>query len=129
MRRCLARPPAGDVLMPALVNVTGDLKMEQFHILPSVIANDIERFTAAYEGRGGVPWNSQLVRGARKEQYVVKLWNDTASGTHLCWARFDVRESDDSTVMDSTVCSESHAYVNIRPYKGSHHPQGACLEY
>lgn len=82
--------------------------MEQFHVPSSIIANDIEMFAASYRSPQGVPWNSRLQDGARREQYVVKLWTGTMQGNHPCWARFNVRQSDDSAVMDVTVCSESH---------------------
>lgn len=90
--------------------------MEQFHLPASAIADDIETYAASYKSPEGRPWNSQLRRGARREQYVIRLWNGVVRGNHLCWVRFNVRQSDDSTVMDATVCSESHDSSSIKEH-------------
>ena len=90
--------------------------MEQFHLPASAIADDIETYAASYKNPEGLPWNSQLRRGARRDQYVVRLWNTRVLDNHLCWARFNVRQSDESAVMDATVCSESHDSSRLREY-------------
>ena len=90
--------------------------MEQFHLPASAIADDIEMFAASYESPEGVPWNSKVQRGARREHFVVRVWNGVGRGNHLCWVRFDVRPSDGSTVMDATVCAESHDSGKVRAH-------------
>lgn len=90
--------------------------MEQFRVPSSVIANDIEMFAASYDTPSGVPWNSRVDNGARRAHFVIRLWNGRVQGNHLCWARFDVRQSDDSAVMDVTVCSESHNSSKVKEH-------------
>jgi len=90
--------------------------MEQFHVPSSIIANDIEMFAASYESPQGVPWSSRAHNGARRDQYVIKLWTHMVQSNHLCWARFNVRQSDDSAVMDVTVCSESHSSNKVKEH-------------
>ena len=97
-------------------NLTGDARMEQFHIPSSAIAEDIEIFAASYMSPLGVPWNSRVYNGPRRENYVIKLWNGKVQDNHLCWARFNVRQSDESTVMDVTVCSESHDSGKVKEH-------------
>ena len=90
--------------------------MEQFYVPSSVIANDIEMFAASYRSPQGVPWNSRVYGGARRDQYVIKLWRSAVKDDHLCWARFNVRQSDDSAVMDVTICSESHNSGKVKDH-------------
>lgn len=90
--------------------------MEQFHLPSSAIADDIEMFAASYESPQGVPWNSRVHNGGRREHYVIKLWAGRVQGNHLCWARFNVRPSDDSTVMDLTICSDGHDSDKVRKH-------------
>lgn len=90
--------------------------MEQFHLPSSLIADDIEMFAASYESPQGLPWKSRVYNGAKREHYVIKLWADIVQGNHLCWARFNVRPSDDSAVMDVTICSESHDSGKVREH-------------
>ena len=90
--------------------------MEQLHLPASAVADDIEMFAASYESPEGVPWKSQVSRGAMREHYVVRLWNSVVRDSHHCWVSFNVRPSDDSTVMDATVCSESHDSGKIRAH-------------
>ncbi len=67
--------------------------MEQFHVPAKLIANDIDRFTASYASPGGVPWNSRVLEGARRESYVIRAWDSVAHGNHLCWLRFSSRRN------------------------------------
>ena len=90
--------------------------MEQFHVPAKLIANDIDNFTASYPSPGGKPWNSRVLEGARKESYVVRAWDSVAHGNHLCWLRFSVRESDDTAVMDVTICSEEHGSKTVKEH-------------
>ena len=82
--------------------------MEQFHLPASAVTDDIEMFAASYESPEGVPWNSQVSRGDMLEHYAIRLWNGVRSGNHICWVRFNVSPSDDTTVLDAIVCSETH---------------------
>ena len=90
--------------------------MEQFHVPSSIIADDIEILAASYETPNRVPWNSRVHDGARREHYVIKLWNSRVKGNHLCWAIFNVLQSDDSAIMEVTVCSDSHDAGKVREY-------------
>ena len=90
--------------------------MEKSNVQEKLIANDIDKFTASDESPGGKPWNSRVLEGARKESYVVRAWDSVAHGNHLCWLRFSVRESDDTSVMDVTICSEEHGSKTVKEH-------------